>query len=283
MKSNQFVLTESNYHSRTANLKYFSASQVKGMLSCEARTMAEIFGTWSEEPTVSMLVGSYVDAYFNSKREKDGRGEISGHEFSDFVAENRTKLVNSRTGELKADFRKAEQMIERAESDELFMRFLRGRKQVIMTANLFGVPFKVKYDVLRDHYRVNDKRIVDIKTIRDTEPIYRTGEGKLNFVEYWRYDLQLSIYREVYKKNKGAELPCYLACISKQDPPAILLIHIPPPQLDTNMEYLAEKMERFKAIKSGIIEPERCENCAYCRATRKLSRVINLDELDLDL
>ena len=283
MTPNQFVLTEANYHSTDANRRYFSSSQIKGFMDCEARTMAEITGRWSEEPSTALLVGSYVDAYFNSKREKDGRGEISGHEFSDFVAENRTKLVNSRTGELKADFRKAEQMIERAESDELFMKYLRGRRQVIMTANLFGVPFKVKYDVLRDHYRVNDKRIVDIKTIRDTEPMYRPSEGKLNFVEYWRYDLQLSIYREVYKKNKGVELPCYLACISKQDPPAILVIHVPSAQLDMNMEYLAEKMERFKAVKSGIIEPTRCENCAYCRATRKLTRVINLDELDLDL
>lgn len=283
MTPNQFVLTEANYHSTDANRRYFSASQIKGFMDCEARTMAEITGRWADEPSSSLLVGSYVDAYFNSKRDGDRPGKISGTEYSEFIAENRSKIINSKTGEIKADFRKAEQMIERAESDELFMKYLCGRRQVIMTANLFGVPFKVKYDVLRDNYRVNDKRIVDLKTIRDTEPLYKPGEGKLNFVEYWRYDLQLAIYREVYKKNKGVELPCYLACISKQDPPAILVIRVPDAQLDMNIDFLAEKMERFKAIKSGIIEPERCENCAYCRATRKLTRVINLDELDLDL
>ena len=278
---NDFKLTDATYHSIEANMKYFSASQVKQFYSCEARAMAMIEGRYVPEETTSLIVGSYVDAYFNSKRSGDGKGEISGSEFDEFIGKNSKKILNSRTGELKSDFKLAEQMIERAESDPVFMQYLQGRKQVIMTATLFGVPFKVKYDVLRDNYRSMDRRIVDLKTVRDFKPLYREGEGRLSFVEYWRYDLQLAIYQAVYEHRKGIKLPMYLACVTKENPPDIGLFHVPQEQLDMQMKLLESDMERFKLVKAGVIEPHRCENCAYCRATRKLTGPMSLDEFNL--
>lgn len=280
---NQFILNDANYHSIEANQRYFSASQVKSFYSCEARTMAMIEGKYVPEESVSLLIGSYVDAYFNAKRCGDAKGQISGPEFNEFIEKNRKKLINSRTGELKADFRLAEQMIERAESDPVFMRFLKGNRQTIMTATLFGVPFKVKFDVLRDSYRVNDKRIVDVKTVKDFKPMYREGEGRLSFIEYWKYDLQMAIYQAVYEHRKGIKLPMYLACITKENPSDIGLFHIPQEQIDMNLKLLEQDIERFRMVKAGILEPHRCENCAYCRATRKLTGPISMAELNMDM
>jgi hypothetical protein len=42
---------------------------------------------------------------------------------------------------------------------------------------------------------------------------------------------------------------------------------------------LAEKLPYFDAIKQGVIDPPRCEHCAYCRATKKQSGPISLDDL----
>lgn len=277
---NQFKLTDSTYQSIEANLKYFSASQIKMFYSCEARAMAMITGKWKPEDSVSLLIGSYVDAWFSSKRHFDRPGEISGPEFDEFIQKNEKKIRNSRTGELKADFKLAEQMIERAELDKLFMEFLKGNHQVIMTAEIFGVPFKAKFDILRDNYKVRDKRIVDLKTVRDFKPLYREGEGRLSFVEYWRYDLQLAIYQEIYYRNKGIKLPMYLACITKETPADISVIHIPQEQLDMNIEILEKDMERFRMVKAGILEPKRCEGCAYCRATKRLKSPISLSDLN---
>lgn len=275
----QFKLTELNYQSTEANQRYFSASQVKQFYSCEARAMALINGTWVPEESTSLLVGSYVDAWFSAKRHFDGPGEVSGSEFDEFVEKNAKKIKNSRTGELKADFKLAEQMIERAEMDPVFMEYLKGSHQVIMTAEIFGVPFKAKFDILRDHYRVTDKRIVDLKTVRDFKPLYKEGEGRLSFVEYWQYDLQMAIYQEIYYQNKGLKLPMYLACITKETPPDISVIHIPQEQLDMNMELLQKDLERFRMIKAGILEPTRCEGCAYCRGTKRLTAPISLEQL----
>lgn len=276
-----FQLSERNYHSIEANKRFFSASQVKAFYSCEARAMAMINGEYVPEETTSLLVGSYVDAWFNSKRSSDGVGEVSGTEFAEFVKANEKKIKNSRTGELKAEFRLAEQMIKRAESDPVWMKYLQGNRQVIMTANLFGVPFKVKFDVLRDSYRTKDRRIVDVKTVRDFKPMYKEGEGRLTFVEYWKYDLQLAIYQTVYEHRKGLKLPMYLACVTKENPPDIGLFHVPQEQLDMQMKLLESDMERFKAVKAGLIEPHRCENCAYCRATRRLVAPMSMADLAL--
>lgn len=265
----RFKLTRDNYHGTEANLNYWSASFVKEMLSCESRAMAELSGEYERPNTDALMVGSYVDAAFESDRA-----------FKRFRSEHETELFR-KDGKLRAEYVKADEMIKRAKADPTFMQFMQGRHQVVMTATLFGVPFKCRFDVLRDSYKVDDKRIVDLKTVKDTEPLYRQGEGKLNFVEYWRYDIQMALYQLIYEKNKGVKLPVYLNCITKQDPPDILIINIPQPQLDACIEFVAEKMERFKAIKSGIIEPERCEKCAYCRMTRKLTAPITLDELDL--
>ena len=261
----RFKLTKDNYHGREANLQYWSASFLKEMLSCEARAYAELMGDYERPKTEALMVGSYVDAAFESDKA-----------FRRFRSEHETELFR-RDGKLRAEYVKADEMIQRAKSDPTFMRFMQGRHQVVMTATLFGVPFKAKFDVLRDSYKVDDKRIVDLKTVRDFKPVYKEGEGRLDFASAWNWPLQMAIYQAIYEKKRGQKLPVYLACITKEDPPDIAIVRIPQEQIDAELDFLAEKMERLKAVKAGIIEPERCENCAWCRMSKKLTEPIDLD------
>lgn len=261
----RFKLTKENYHGLEANINYWSASQVKSFLDCEARTMAEISGEYEQPKSDALMVGSYVDAAFESDRA-----------FRAFRLEHEDELYR-KDGKLRAEYVKADEMIKRAKSDATFMRFMQGRHQVVMKAELFGVPFKAKFDVLRDSYKVDDKRIVDLKTCRDFKPVYKEGQGRVDFATAWNWPLQMAIYQAVYEKTHGQKLPTYLACISKEDPPDIAIVHVPQEQLDAELDFLAEKMERFKAVKAGIIEPERCENCRWCRMTKKLTEPVRLD------
>jgi len=241
-------LTSENYYSLEADKEYFSASQVKSFLNCEAQALAQIRGEYEQPTSTALLMGSYVDAYFD--------GGVS--EFS----KEHPEIFNSRTGELKADFKKAELMIERAKSSPLFMEYLEGEKQKIFTGEIAGVPFKAKFDVY-----VPGKRIVDLKTVRDLEPCYKEGAGRISPIEYWHWDLQLAIYQEL----EGNKLPCYLAIITKEEPSDIRLIQIPQTILDAEMDYLKQILPRLDAIKKGIVEPERCDHCAYCRQSRVLT------------
>ena len=63
-------LNSENYFSEKMLMKYLSASQYKdfagttGKPGCEAMAMAKLRGEWQQEMTISLMVGSYVDAHF---------------------------------------------------------------------------------------------------------------------------------------------------------------------------------------------------------------------------
>jgi hypothetical protein len=251
-------LTARNYHSTEMNKRYWSASQLKAFLDCPARAMAELNGEWEPLKSDALLIGSYVDAAFESKKSF----ELFGNEHPE---------IFKRDGTLKSELVKAENMIQRAKRDSVFMDFMKGRHQVINTATLWGVPFKAKFDVLAKD------RIVDLKTVKDFKPLYREGEGRLNVVDYWRWTLQMALYQRI----EGHNLPCYIAAITKEDPPDLAIIQIPQARMDAEIDYISTRIELFKGIKDGVLEPERCEKCAYCRATRKLKGAVTLDYFDM--
>lgn len=243
-------LTKSNYYSAEADRKYFSASQVKAMMKCPAAALAE----YERPSSTALLVGSYVDSFFENKLDQ-------------FKAAHPEIL--KRDGSLKAEYVKADEMIERAMSDQLFREYMRGRKQTIKTGKIGGYPFKIKMDVYR-----KGERIVDLKTAKDLKPAYKTGEGTVTFADLWEWPLQLAIYQAV----EGNQLPCYLAVVTKEDPPDIAVVEIPQHILDAEIERLLEMLPRLDAIKQGIIPAPRCESCAYCRSTKKLTAPAPLPE-----
>jgi hypothetical protein len=253
-------LTKANYYSESANRQYFSASFVKSMLRCEAATMAELTGEWKPPPSTALLVGSYVDSYFEGPKS-----------FEAFV-ESHPEILK-RDGTLKSEYIRANQMIERAYSDPVFMQYMKGQKQKIVTGEIMGIPFKAKFDVYR-----KGERIVDLKTTRDMEPVYLAGQGRVDFATAWNWPLQGAIYQHL----EGNHLPFFLAVVTKEDPPDIAVIEVTQDRLDAEMEYLYTKLPRFDAIKRGLIEPERCEKCAYCRATKRLTKPITIEELDME-
>lgn len=254
-------LTSDNYFSPKMQMHYMGVSQFKAFEECQAAALAEITGNYEREKTVSLLVGSYVDAYFEG-------------------ALDRFKEVNpqlfKRDGELKSEYRKANEIITRIERDPLFMDFMSGEKQVIMTGEIEDVPVKVKVDSL-----LSDK-IVDLKIMKDFQPIYKPEQGRLNFIEAWRYDLQGAVYQEIVRQNTGKKLPFYIAAATKEKPTDLAIIEVSQAYLDVELENFKEKIALFDAIKSGAIQPKRCEHCDYCKITKVLEKPIKMEDLDYD-
>lgn len=271
-------LNAANYYSYEANMTFVSASQYNaftgtlGHGGCEARELAILKGEIAQEDTTALLVGSYVDAHFSGELDK-------------FMFQHPEIFLKTgpNKGMLKADFQRASVMIQRAERDELFMSYMDGTKQKIMTGEIGGVPVKVKLDVFKDTKEI--KRIVDLKTVRSIQEVkyVRDLESRLNFIEIWGYDTQLAIYREIARQNTGKDYPCFIAAISKEEHPDIEIIQIPDKLMDAKIETVARNIKRIQDIKEGLIEPDRCGNCGYCRDTKKLERPIMMDELTGDV
>lgn len=246
-------LNESNYYSVEANKDYWSVSQFKAFCDCEASALASVRGEYERELTDALLFGSFVDAYFTDNKERFIR------EYGD--------LLYSRKGELYAKYQHAYDCIDAVEAQPLMMGYLRGEYQQIFTGELFDVPWKIKVDVL------NSFGIVDLKTVRDFEPVYKEGLGRVSFIEAWGYDIQGAIYQRIVEQATGERKPFYIAAVTKEKVPDVAVIQIPQHILDTALKLVEAKIDRFDLIKSGEIEPNRCERCDYCKRTKRLTEL----------
>lgn len=249
------ILTNSNYFSKENNIKYMSASQFKSFfLECEAKALAEAKGDYVREKTKPMLVGSFVDAYFEGS-------------LDDFKLEN--PEIFKKDGGLKSDFRQAEDIIARVQRDEFFMQFLSGQKQVIKTGEIEGVLFKSKIDSYHE-----GRAIVDLKVMKDFSREWKDGL-KISFIEKWGYDLQASIYVQL----EGNNLPFFIAAVTKEKEPDLEIISIPRERLDVCLDMVKKHVKRFDDIKKGLVEPTRCEKCNWCKSTKKLTEIISYEDI----
>ena len=248
-------INSSNYFSPENNLKYCGSSQFKSFLRCPAQAMAELRGEWQREETTALLIGSYVDAWFEGTLDT-------------FKAEHPEIL--KKDGTLKAEFVKADEIIVRVSRDELFMKYMGGQKQVIRTGFIEGVPFKIKMDSYHE-----GKAIVDLKVIKDFEPLWNEERGiRQSFIEYWGYDYQAAIYQAI----EGNKLPFYICAVTKESIPDFDIIQVPQTWIDSAMAIIKNEIGIIDAYKRGELEPPRCGKCAYCRETKKLDRVRSADE-----
>ena len=260
------LLTNENYFSKEAEQKYFSVSQYKNFMgtlgkpACEAEAMALLNDEWEREKTTALMVGSYVDAHF------EGSLDL-------FRAQNPSLF--KKDGGLKAEYVKAEEIINRIERDELFMKYMSGKKQVIMTAEMYGAEWKIKIDSY-----LEGKAIVDLKIMRELHKAeYTKDYGYMDFIQYWGYDLQGAVYQEVVYRNTGMRLPFFIAAASKEKETDIELIWIPDDHLREKLVEVERNTPKVLALKNGEVEPIRCELCDYCKHTKVLKNPIHFSEL----
>jgi hypothetical protein len=264
--SEEFVLTNENYYDKEADERLMSVHQFLdfvgylGIRGCEVRALAKIKGEYKEETTKAMLVGSYVDAYFEGT-------------LPQFKLEH--PEIFTQKGTLRAEFNMAEKMIARCERDEFFMKMLSGEKQRIMTAYLFGCEWKCKMDSY-----IPDVAIVDLKTSANIHKSWNVADyGNCSFVEYWGYTVQMAVYQKIVEINTGKKLPCYIAVVTKEDEPEIEVISIDQMTLDHALNYVEMNMASVLMVKSGEVEPTECCKCDYCKSRKVLKRAISMQDL----
>lgn len=259
-------LLEENYYGKEANLKYMSVSQFKdfngtyGKMACEFAAMEKLHERWMPEKSTALLVGSYVDSYFEGSLER-------------FKEEN-PELFTQR-GELKSSYKKAEEVIARIERDDYFLKYMSGEKQRIMTGEIDGVDWKIKMDSY-----IEGAAIVDLKVMESITKLKWVPDiGYLDFVRYWGYDIQGAVYQEIVYQNTGKRLPFYIAAATKENEPDIRIIQITQNYLDEAMQVVKTNLPRIIRVKNGETKPDKCDTCDCCRHNRILTRPISINDL----
>lgn len=289
-------LNSGNYYGSEANRAYMSKSQFSNWQRCEAATLAELNGEWKPEPSVALLVGGYIDAALDSPEELER------------FKEEHPEILNSRTGELKADFKQAEQIVARCKSDRLFA-LLTGNapetsehvlRQVIFVGRIGGVSFRGKADFVLDETACKiimaefpgtsealggpftEGAIVDLKSAKDFASVWSESEGRrVNWISAWDYEMQGAIYRELCCQMTGKKLPFVIVAATKEKVTDLDALYIPSADLDAALEFVEEQAPLYENVKQGGAEPLRCGRCDYCKSTRTLTKIRNYKELDL--
>ena len=243
----QMILTEENYYSSRADQEYFSVSQYKAFVRCEASAMASIYGEWKRPLTRALLVGSFVDSYFEGT-------------LPQFMEQN--PEIFTRKNELKSEFKKANEIIGRIKEDPLFMQFMGGEKQRIMTFELFGTRWKMKMDSFLPGICITDLKVA----------------ANFRSLPAWRYDLQGAVYQAGVLAVTGEQLPFYLAVATKERVVDLDIFQIPQTTLDRALDEIAVMLPHYLDVKNGMEPPKFCGRCDYCKSIKKAG-IRNYNEL----
>ena len=255
------MINKDNYFSEENNMKYTGSSQIKDFLKCESYALAKLNGEWVDEPSKALAISSLVDA-------------IISDEETEFLAqekENPNSFIFLKRGNFSTDALLAYDVVEQAKNDPMFMKYLNGEHQVIMTGEINGVPVKIKID---SYFK--DKCIVDLKAVRDFNLLWSDkNKCKEDFITHYDYILQASLYQEIVFQNTGKKLPFIIAAMTKEKISERALLNIPQIDMDAKLEEIKEYLPRLQALKKGEIEPSSCGYCDYCKSKAKVNKIYN--------
>ncbi len=260
----KFKLNANNYFTTEASEHYMSIHPFINFIGtpyitgCGARVLDELENPI--EPNDAMLIGSYIDSYYEGTLDK-------------FKAD--TPQLFKEDGSLLAKYKICDLMIKRANEDKLFTQYMSGKKQQIFTGTFAGIDWKIKTDNLPMSKNGRIIALVDTKTTRDIH----TKINGYSFIEAFGYDYQLALYQEILRQNIDKRVPTYICAISKEEVPETAVIYVDDELLDQKLELIKNYAEDFKKLITGKLEPTRCGQCSYCKATRINDKVINYQDL----
>lgn len=258
-------LNHDNYFSNEADRDYFSVSQYKAFRECEAKTIAKLKGECVDTPNDAFTLGSYVHLW------------NEGGNLGEFKAQHPEMF--KKNGEILAKFKIADDMIKTLAEDSLIEKVREGQKEVIMTGELYGQPWKIMIDI----YNPNKGYFADLKTTQNINKKYWNDDIRQhqNFIQYYDYLLQMAIYAEIERQNRNSNdyLQPHIIAVSKEEIPDKAVILIGTEFIKDKLIDVKNLLPRFVRVKSGEQEPYRCEKCDYCRSTKKIHEIIHYLDL----
>lgn len=251
-------LDKDNYFSKEADLEYMSVSQFKLFKECESKALATITG--QEDST-------FKDAFLEGHMFED---IVTGHK-DKFMAEH-PEIISTRgatAGEIKSNYKKVLTSAEKFQEQKFFTDIInRCEQQVILTGEIERVKVKCALDL----FDKNTNSIYDIKCMSDFKEQWdKINKCYIPWYYSYGYVLQLAVYREIVKQNFGKE-PEEVALIAatKEEIPDIQALRFNKSLLDLELEDFKNKIVYYDNIKKGLINPEACGECSYCKKHKQI-------------
>ncbi|GKT03434.1 hypothetical protein OKN36_09700 [Furfurilactobacillus sp. OKN36] len=250
-------LTQANYYEPWTDKAWLSPTFFKKFVACEAEAVAEIKGEYKPDFGTALLQGNFLHSYFES---------VQAHRA--FIEANKKKLMTQK-GELRADFTLVEGMITKLEHDDVFNGLYQGEKEVVVTGDVFGTPWKGKIDCLN----LDQNYFVDLKTTRDIHKNYGTYRNPHNFIDEYNYSLQLGVYELLLEEQYGRKFTPYIVAISKEKTPEAALYKFHENDFEEDYDVIRSYQGQVNKLIAGDERPSRCEHCDYCKLTSQIDEI----------
>lgn len=279
-------LTPENYYTPETDREYLSFSVFKNFATCEARALAELNGEWQRQESKALLVGNYVHSYFEGPEAHQKWLEQKMADGRTHAQATMTKGTKNTPPHLRAEYKMADEMIEALEKQRAFQQFyVPGQKEVIVTGELFGRPWKGKIDSLT----LEQNYFFDLKTVDDFTNLFYNPEtrGKENFAVNRGYCTQMAIYQELLRQTFGKTCFPYMIAVTKQTPPDMELGKFDPDGpsgelMAEGLYQIEQRQEHVWAVMEGKVAPKECGHCDYCRAHKVLDHFVDVTEIGVD-
>ncbi|MBU2701107.1 hypothetical protein Ga0466249_002218 [Sporomusaceae bacterium BoRhaA] len=259
-------LNRKNYFSPEAEKLYLGSTSFKNFDKyhaggCEAREVAKREGEWTDKVNPAFLLGNYLHSW-------------SSGDLQEFIAN--TPELFKKDGTLLKQYAVGDTMINVFKNDLAMAQMREGQKEQIFTGEIANVPFKIQVDILN----IEKGYFADIKTTKNIHEMYWNNETRERetFIEKYDYPLQFAIYAEILRQNLKMDkyLDCYILAVDKQEVPDHEIIYMDVDGfIKEKLEEVESKLPHIVAVRNGEIEPERCEECDYCRSTKKIVKPIH--------
>lgn len=268
-------LTKENYYDLNTLYDYMDKSTFLDFDKCELAALAKINGSW--KPTSNpetLLVGNYV----HSALESDEAHEA-------FTKENESSILSrsgTSKGKPKKVYKQADQMIQALKNDEWFEdHYAPGKKEVIVTGELFGHQWKGKIDSLD----LDNGVFYDLKTTADfTKRWNEESRQREPFIFNGHYELQMAVYQQLIKQTFGKTCEPVIVGITKQTPPDMQAFDFESDGAKAAManalEVVKNKQDHFWNVLMGEEPPKACGHCDYCRTKAHLADPVPFDMYD---
>lgn len=224
--------------------EHLSFSAYRGLLECPAKQVARDKGEYVFETTQAMLVGKYAEAKLCGSELPEGTLKGNGDPYA------WTTNADETTGRML--------------NDTVIQEFLEGEQQAEFKFDYRGVNWVSIPDII-NHER---KRVVDIKKTANFDLIWSKEYGtKVPFYTDRDYFLQLALPALHFGYD------AYLMVLTVEKPGNYDIIQLSEKDMRDSLETAICESEHLLKIRKEEIPATRCERCAYCRSTKKITEI----------
>ena len=286
--------SDENYYSFKANKNSMSFSQLKNFWSvtgCSAAAFAEYvtgFPENYEKPGIDnfvlgnlghkiVLEPNKVKQFINDNAdtlclrqeyETVAKLDDDGNEmYTEASGRSKPKLITHKVPKPRRLNQKAgivQNAAERIKSFEGCQSILEGEKEKALVFEIKGILWRCKVDVINKEKGY----ITDLKFMQNFNNTWSNFHNRtVRWYNSYFYNLQAAVYAYAFYSNYDKWPTFHILGVSKETPCNVQIITFSPERLEETFMHFVKTIEEIHELKRGEAEPERCNNCHYCRCT----------------